>query len=343
MKKLDIFIAAIVFIVLVGCESDSKSEYKPCADSEVYDASLNACRKMVCEDLGYKACEGKNGCFERNNIHTCGNTCMDCTTIEHTAGKISCQNEKCVFECIDDYHKDDLGIACEEDTLTDCGTAHKQCGINQICENGDCVRDANCLDCNGDGVCETHLDEYGLKSCSACADDYAACGETKSSNGIAIPLCLKLTVGTTDENIKDVKKTSCDVLCNYDDWQPRYETAEMCPGKHLYCEDKNNDENSFPVQYSCQSDCNAYDSIHSLITTTYLLIDETYSKLEGTDYLIDISFTPPEPGDYSYSFKVNTCQSKQKCQLNINGYEDEHIVPVSGIYTYPFDIECVDE
>lgn len=328
MKQFNLFIATIVFIGLVGCESDSKSEYKPCADSEVYDASLNACRKMVCEDLGYKTCEGKDGCFKPDTIYTCGNDCVDCTSlkIEHMTEQISCQNGKCEFTCKKGYRKDDSGTKCEEICKYPLG------------------------DCNGDDICETHLDEYGLKSCSACADDYAACGETKTSDGIAIPLCLKLTPDTTDENIKEVTKTSCDVLCNYDDWQPKYETEKKCPiYKEVLCGDLVevvNDRHLY-VSADCGVDiCEENHPGENLKTTTYLNYEPSILSPEDITYPIEISFIPPSdaPGyAYGYVFKVTTCKPKQKCQLNTNGYDEKNNLYLWGTYTYPFDIECVDE
>lgn len=319
------------------CQEGEKCIY----DSEKEEAS---CLKKTCEELGAYTCPNGD-CKTKSDETNCGDDCTNCTSIAN-ALDFSCKEGKCVFKCLQGYHQNAKGDACEIDSPEACGSFDKACQPHQICNKGECECDSQYADCDENGSCETNLEEYGLVSCNQCMAGYTACGKKLNAEGAPISLCLNLNLNSTQFNIQSIPAFACAALCNYDDWKINDSSNPCTVDKYICCVDNNNDKNRWHTKVSNCSIDTPLCTNNSKVAFTYLDKGTLEKKLTQPISVINNQQLPN--GAKFYTYRVNNCSYKNTCQINIklkNGNLDRNETVTTNDKGkektfYPLVVEC---
>ena len=255
------------------CEADTNencgSHGKKCpSDTPVctYNTSETVCAS-VCDDA-LTLCD--NGCYDTNtSVVHCGNEpeCGVNCTIEYPNANVACKEGQCIINsCTPGYHKEN-GF-CTQDTIENCGgtncnstapsNATSRCNSGKClyeCKAGFAMCDGICMnleqknftscgickagygncDANNTNGCETNLEEYGLETCETCSSEYTACGNVRTDQGHAVPLCLKQ--GHYYKNYEGDSKTR--VSCHNEFYKYHKDYSKASSSNSTACTDDN--------------------------------------------------------------------------------------------------------
>ncbi len=304
-----------------------------CAISETGSKCSDTCG----DDSKIKYCSNTKECIldPMTNAMHCGNpasddfqkTCgLDCSK-QFPNSNVICSSGQCKPNgCKNNYHQ--VGNLCERDTLSECGNSRTNCintapetMIANDCENGQCKYQckAGLADCNGDlsDGCEVDLNQYGLVSCTQCAQTYTSCGVIDGTN---LPLCLKQ--GTGYVNYTTSSTDGCKTVCLNDNNNHCIETAYYdCSSYEKHNPSEGNNSGINKHRFIKSNDNNTWNN------------DYNWSETHCSTGCNNDHHAIPQNGRNHYPQR---CQSKQTCDqfVTVEAKANSH-----GYNKY-FDYDC---